>query len=418
MSENASVVFVEETDWENLSAEEAVSELIGHALDQRASDLFFLAEDGAYAVGMRRFGVYTSILNVSADTGRRWVNHVKSMAGMDLSRRMHPNDGRWVGTFGGRRRVDLKINTIPTLYGEDLDVRLLDSSMYLVDPTKLGFDERNFEELNALLSRPSGLVLVTGPTGAGKTTTLYSCLGKLNNGRRKINTIEDPVEYVLPGVRQSQVNLKVDLDFPELLRSILRQSPDVIMIGEIRDPITAQTAIRAANSGHLVFATLHAAVSANAVDAMFALGAMPYFLASCLIGVISQSLVRTLCKNCKMEYEFPGPPETFAEVRRYLKNGEGAKLYSAAGCEACGNEGYTGCAAVVEVLRVSEEIRKMILRHRGAKEIRLKAIQLGMMDIRKSALLKIARGETSLEEVMRVVPAEYMEMGLEHFEGR
>ncbi len=410
MSDNASVIFVEETDWENLPADEAVAELIGHALDQRASDLFCLAEEGLYTIAMRRFGVCSNILSVSGDTGRRWVNHVKTMAGMDLSRRMHPNDGRWVGSFADHFRVDLKINTIPTLHGEDLDIRLLDSSMHMVGPRQLGFDEKNFEELNALLSRPSGLILVTGPTGAGKTTTLYSCLNKLNNGRRKINTIEDPVEYVLPGVRQSQVNFKIDLDFPELLRSILRQSPDIIMIGEIRDPITAQTAIRAANSGHLVFATLHAPVSTNAVDSMFALGAMPYFLANCLIGVISQWLVRTLCDECKKEYEFPGPPETFADVRRYLKKGEGAKLFSAAGCEACGNEGYTGCAAVVEVLRVSDEIRKMVLRRRGSKEIRQKAIELGMMDLRKSALLKIARGETSLEEVMRVVPAEYMEM--------
>ena len=410
MSENASVVFFEETDWENLLADEAVAELIAHALDQRASDLFFLAEDDLYTVAMRRFGICQNIVSVSGETGRRWLNHVKTMAGMDLSRRMRPGDGRWVGSFGDRFRVDLKINSIPTLHGEDLDIRLLDSSMHLVDPQDLGFDEKNFQELSALLSRPSGLILVTGPTGAGKTTTLYSCLHKLNNGRRKINTIEDPVEYVLPGIRQSQVNSRIDLDFPELLRSILRQSPDIIMVGEIRDPITAQTAIRAANSGHLVFATLHAPVSTGAIDALFALGAMPYFLANCLIGVVSQWLVRTLCEKCKTEYEFPGPPETFAEVRRYLGKDEGAKLFSAAGCEACGNEGYTGCAAVVEVLRLSEDMRKMLLRRSDSKDIRRKAIEEGMMDLRKAALLKIARGETSLEEVMRVVPAEYMEM--------
>ena len=410
MSESASVVFFEETDWENLPPDEAVAELIGHALDQRASDLFFLAEEGLYNIAMRRFGVCAGIVSVSAETGRRWLNHVKTMADMDLSRRLHPLDGRWVGSFGSHARVDLKINSIPTLHGEDLDIRLLDPSMHLIDPKHLGFDDKNFQELEALLARPGGLILVTGPTGSGKTTTLYSCLHKLNNGRRKINTIEDPVEYVLPGVRQSQVNSRIDLDFPELLRSILRQSPDIIMIGEIRDPITAQTAIRAANSGHLVFATLHAPVATGAIDAMFALGAMPYFLANCLVGVVSQWLVRTLCEECKTEYEFPGPAETFAEVRKYLGNGEGAKLYSAAGCDACSNEGYTGCAAVVEVLRVSDEIRKMILLRSGSKEIRRKAIESGMMDLRKSALLKIARGETSLEEVMRIVPAEYMEM--------
>jgi len=417
MSDDVPVNFVEATDWESLPAEEAVAGFINRALDQRASDLFLLAEDGSYTVAMRRFGICTNVLTVSAETGRRWLNHVKTMAGMDLARRMHPNDGRWVGEFGDRVRVDLKINTIPTLHGEDLDLRLLDASMHMVAPNDLGFDEKNFGELTALISRPSGLVLVTGPTGAGKTTTLYSCLHNLNDGRRKINTIEDPVEYVLPGVRQSQVNPRIELDFPDLLRSILRQSPDIIMIGEIRDPVTAQTAIRAANSGHLVFATLHAPVSTNAVDAMFALGAMPYFLANCLIGVVSQWLVRTLCVRCKKEYEFPGPPETFADVRKYLSQDEGGKIYSAGGCTSCAGEGYAGRAAVVEVLRVSDEIRGMILRRRGAKEIRRKAIQLGMMDLRQSALLKIARGETSLEEVMRVVPAEYMEMSVEPEKG-
>jgi type II secretory ATPase GspE/PulE/Tfp pilus assembly ATPase PilB-like protein len=262
--------------------------------------------------------------------------------------------------------------------------------------------------LMSLLNRPSGLILVTGPAGAGKTTTLYACLKYLNDGSRKINTIEDPIELAMPGIRQSEVRPKIDLGFPELIRSVLRQAPDVIMLGEIRDPVTAETAVLAANSGHLVFATLHAPVAAGAINSMLALGANPHFLSACLLGVLSQRLVRRLCDECKVAFDLSGSPHTFDDVREWLEPGQGERIWSARGCEQCHFEGFTGRIGVAEVLRVSRAIREAIHERRSTREIRQKAVEEGMLDLRRSALLKVAQGITSTEEVIRTIPTEHL----------
>jgi type II secretory ATPase GspE/PulE/Tfp pilus assembly ATPase PilB-like protein len=277
-----------------------------------------------------------------------------------------------------------------------------------MDLAKLGFHRQNLDELMSLLARPSGLILVTGPAGAGKTTSLYAALAHLNDGTRKINTIEDPVEYVIPGVRQAQINPKIGLGFPELLSGVLRQAPDVIMVGEIRDPVTAETAVRAANTGHLVFATLHAPVAAGAIDAMLALGIVPHFLATSLIGIVSQRLVRKLCAHCKVSFDLSGAPETFDDIRGMLKPGQGELIHSAPGCEHCFQEGYSDRTGVAEVLRVTKEIRQLIFEHRSARQIRDEALRQGMLDLRRSALLKVAQGITSTEELIRVIPTEHL----------
>jgi type II secretory ATPase GspE/PulE/Tfp pilus assembly ATPase PilB-like protein len=257
-----------------------------------------------------------------------------------------------------------------------------------------------------MLTNPSGLILITGPTGSGKTATLYSSLLTLNDGRRKINTIEDPVEYAIAGIRQSQVNHAVNLTFSDLLRSILRQGPDVIMIGEIRDEETAQTAVRAANSGMVVFATLHAASAVGAIQSMRGLGTNPRFLASALRGVVAQRLVRTLCTKCRVGFDLTDSPDTFDDLKQYLKPGEGKTLFAAQGCDVCGQTGYASRTGVFEILPVDRNIRHLIGESASASEIHDKALKQSMLEFRRSAMLKVARGETSTEEVFRVIPSE------------
>jgi type II secretory ATPase GspE/PulE/Tfp pilus assembly ATPase PilB-like protein len=250
------------------------------------------------------------------------------------------------------------------------------------------------------------LILITGPTGSGKTATLYSSLITLNDGKRKINTIEDPVEHAIDGLRQSQVNPAINLTFAELLRSILRQGPDVIMIGEIRDEETANTAVRAANSGIVVFATLHAASAVGAVQSMRGLETNPRFLATALRGVVAQRLVRTLCPKCRVGFDLSDSPETFEDLKQYLRPTEGKTLYAAKGCEACGQTGYGGQTGIFEVLPIDRALRHLIGENASAREIRDQALAQSMLEFRRSAMLKVARGETSTEEVFRVIPGE------------
>jgi len=386
----------------------AVGELFEYAAGLAASDVFLTAHENSISVSIRHLGVFKRVAAIAASAGRNFINHVKAAAGMDVAQRRKPADGRWVYVMADGRKLDVRISTIPTLYGEDMAIRLLDSSIGLLELSALGFHRKNLDILTGLLGRPSGLILVTGPAGAGKTTTLYSCLQHLNDGSRKINTIEDPIEFVLDGVRQSQVAPKIRLGFPDLLVSVLRQSPDVIMVGEIRDPITAETAVRAANSGQLVFATLHAPIAAGAIDSMLALDVVPYFLSTCLIGVVSQRLVRTLCPECRMSFDLSAAPQTFDDVKEMLEPGQGECLYSAPGCEHCLGTGYAGRTGVVEVLRATTEIRQMIVERRRAREISNMAVSQGMMDLRHSALMKVAQGVTNMEEVVRRIPMEYL----------
>ena len=239
-------------------------------------------------------------------------------------------------------------------------IRLLVGTPQVTALDQLGMSPRELNELAAMIEIPSGLILVSGPTGSGKTTTLYACLRHLNNGERKINTIEDPIEYAIPGLRQSQINPKADVGFAELLRSVLRQAPDVILIGEIRDAITAEIAVRAANSGHLVLASVHAPSAPGAVQSLLALGVNPHFLSSSLQGVIAQRLVRTLCPRCKAAFDLGDMPGTFEEVRAWLEPGEGQALHGARGCPECLQTGYSGRTGVFEVLRVTRELRRLI----------------------------------------------------------
>src|SRR5262249_2378438 len=342
------------------------------------------------------------------ELGRRSLAHMKAMAGMDATERRRPQDGRWLYEPANGRATDLRINTIPTLYGEDLTLRFLEPDSQLIAIAKLGMNPQDQDRLRNLLNRPSGLILVTGPTGSGKTTTLYACLAYLNNGKRKINTIEDPIEYELTGVRQSQVNVKLEVDFADLLRSVLRQAPDVIMVGEIRDPVTADIAVRAANSGHLVLATLHAAVAAGAIHSMLGLGVHPPFLAASLQGAIVQRLVRCLCPQCRVPFESVDS-SMFEEVRPWLAPHEGRQFYGPGKCPQCRMEGYSSRTGIFELLTVSRSVRRLIQEKQPIAVIRQKAVEEGVVPSGKAASQKVGRGETSMDEGFRAIPSEYLE---------
>jgi type II secretory ATPase GspE/PulE/Tfp pilus assembly ATPase PilB-like protein len=399
--------------------EAAVSQLVQHAVAAGASDLFFNAADNHYTVQMRHLGIVRPLSILPSDHARRCLSHIKAQASMDTTEKRRPLDGRWIFKLpqqansdeaapARRSGVDLRINLIPTLHGEDASMRLLpqDHVQYVLED--LGMTSGQLEQYRQMYQNPSGLVLITGPTGSGKTATLYSTLMRLNDGTRKINTIEDPIEYSIHGLHQSQVNPAIDLGFSELLRSVLRQSPDVIMIGEIRDQETAKIAVHAANSGVLVFATLHAPAAPSAIASLRSLGAHPHFLASCLRGVVAQRLVRTLCPKCRVSFDLGEAPHTFDEVKSLLTQGEGNTLFASQGCDACGQSGYAGRVGVFEVMPVTPSIRDLISEGSTSADIREEAVNQGMLQFRQAALLKVAQGQTCTEEVFRVIPTEHL----------
>jgi len=393
--------------------EEAVHNLVEHAAKLMVSDLFFNTNENGVGVEARHLGILRHISDLPGEVGRRCISHIKAVSGMNVAEKRRPMDGRWIFDRASGNRLDLRINSIPTLYGEDMTLRILDRDNRLLSLEDLGFRRRDYNHFLRLLNSPSGLILVTGLAGSGKTTTLYAGLSYLNNSERKINTIEDPVEYAIDGIRQSQINPKLELGFAELLRNILRQAPDVIMVGEIRDPETAETAVRAANSGHLVLATLHAPIAAGGIQSMLRMGVHPHFLSSSLLGVVAQRLMRTLCPKCKAAFDVSYAEHTFDEVKQWLEQGQGQSLYGPKGCVDCHMTGYSGRTGVFEVLSISPEVRKLIEEKQSTQSIRRKAVDEGLIEFRHSAMLKVAQGETSVEEVIRVVPAEYLALNEE-----
>lgn len=394
----------------SMTPEDAIRALLRRAAELRASDLFLLSDPRFITVAVRRMGGMERLAVLSTEFGRQIMAALKAAAEMDISEKRRPADARWVLHLSDRK-LDLRINFTPTLHGEDLTIRISDQAHGLFQLNDLGLSAPDQATLEYLLQNPHGLLVVTGPTGAGKTTTLYACLRHLQDGSRKINTLEDPVEYSLDGVRQTQVNPKLGLDFPELLRNVLRQAPDVIMIGEIRDTETMVTAIRAANSGLLVLATLHAPTAAASIQSMLALEANPFFLSNCLLGVVSQRLVRTLCPHCREAYDLSSSPITFEEVQQHLEPGQGSAIYGPGGCDECDHVGYNGRTGLFEMMPITRDLRRMIADSAGTRELQQAAARGGMIDLRHGALLKVAQGVTSTEEILRDVSAEHL--GLE-----
>ena len=395
-------------DWEQESytAEQTVSMIVEHAFRMGASDIFFSSQEDHLQVSVRHLGVIKIITVLPPEVGLRCISYMRTQAKMRFGERRHPQDGRWVFTLSNGEIVDLRINAMPTLHGESVAIRLLRRDSELRKLESLGFVGPQLGALISMLHSNSGLILVTGPTGSGKTTSLYACLHYLNDGRRKIHTIEDPIEYAVAGLHQSQVDSghgSLSADFLEMLRGVIRQGPDVIMIGEVRDVATAETAVRAANSGQLVFASLHAAVAATGVQSMLSLGVKPYFLCTSLLAVLGQRLMRTLRMDTRVPIDLSSAPHTFDEVRDWLEYGQGNVAY-AASADGDRNEGYIGRTGVYEVMTLTPSVRRMIQEARPASELHNRAVEDGMLDFRRAALLKVAQGITTFDEMQRILP--------------
>lgn len=377
-----------------------INGLISEAISQGASDIHIEPAESAVNVRLRIDGMMREVLEAPARLRARLVSRIKVMARLDIAEKRLPQDGRISLTLGGRA-VDVRVSTLPSRYGERVVMRLLDKDQGLRNLDALGMDAPMLARFKASLATPNGIVLVTGPTGSGKTTTLYAALNLLNDRTRNILTVEDPIEYAVDGVGQTQVNAKIGMTFAAGLRAILRQDPDVVMVGEIRDAETAQIAVQASLTGHLVFSTVHTNDAVAAITRLKDMGVEPYLLASTLRAIVAQRLVRRLCNACKQPAVI-GPHK--AALLRSVGAG-GATVYEGTGCPTCRGSGYVGRIGLYEFVAVDDEIRRQI--HAGASEQEMSAHAFAGADSLTRAGLKcVAAGVTSLSDVLRAVSAQ------------
>ncbi|MCM8800670.1 MAG: Flp pilus assembly complex ATPase component TadA [Candidatus Omnitrophica bacterium] len=372
--------------------------IIAQAVRDRASDIHIEPEQEITRIRFRIDGILHEIPSPPKEWESAIISRIKVLAGMDIAESRIPQDGHFQAKFEDRI-IDFRVSTIPTVYGENLVMRLLDTASVMIGIEKLGFS--TYEELKrfeSIISKPYGIILSTGPTGSGKTTTLYSSLMRINTIDRNIVTIEDPVEYRLGLIRQIQVNPKAGITFANGLRSILRQDPDVIMVGEIRDLETAIISIQAALTGHLVLSTLHTNDAPSAVTRLVNMGVEPYLISACLIGVMAQRLVRVICDNCKEPYT---PSKALLE-RWGLSGKENLILYRGRGCEQCRGTGYKGRTGIFELMIIDDELREMIISQASTVALRKKAQEKGMRLLAEDGVSKVLAGITTIEEVARV----------------
>jgi type IV pilus assembly protein PilB len=377
-----------------------VSSIINGAIDSRASDIHLEPRDTDMRVRYRIDGLLHDALSVPASVQLEVISHIKIRAEMDISEKRMPQDGHMAVQHDGRE-YDLRVSSLPATGGEKIVMRILDkyTARWSLDSVVPSAEDN--QKFRRLVSNPYGMILLTGPTGCGKTTTLYTVLQLLNVPERNIVTVEDPVEYRLEGITQLQVRPVAGVTFASALRSIVRQDPDVILVGEIRDPETAEIAISAALTGHLVLCTLHTNDAAGAVSRLINLGVAPFLVASALLGAVAQRLVRTTCTECKQPYK-PSIEELANVFGKSLTEKE-MQLYRGAGCNGCRGTGYHGRKGVFEIMPVSSQIRRMITDGRSDGEIKQQAIQDGMRTLTKSAIDEVLRGNTTIEELIRVV---------------
>ncbi len=379
-----------------------VNLIIMKAVKERVSDIHIEPEEDMLRTRFRIDGMLHEETSMPTHLQSAIISRIKIMANLDIAERRKPQDGRFTIKMEGRD-IDVRVSCVPTIYGENIVLRLLDVSNALLGLNQLGFSREVLEKYQRLILRPHGIILVTGPTGCGKTTTLYASLDKINTPEKNIITIEDPVEYKLRGIRQIQVNPKVDLTFANGLRSILRQDPNVVMVGEIRDLETAEIAIQAALTGHLVFSTLHTNDAATAVTRLIDMGMESFLLSSSVIGVLAQRLVRTICQDCKEEY---APTQEELRDIGLLKDRTGIKFCRGKGCSNCMNTGYKGRIGIFELMIPNESICNLIISKAPTEEIRKKAIASGMVSLKEDGIQKIKKGLTSVEEVLRMTQEE------------
>ncbi|RMF94289.1 MAG: type IV-A pilus assembly ATPase PilB [Nitrospinota bacterium] len=377
-----------------------VNVLLADAIKKRASDIHIEPYEKSFRIRFRIDGTLHEVMQPPVRLKQAITSRIKVMSDLDISERRLPQDGRMKVKLKDKE-VDFRVSTLPTLFGEKVVLRLLDKSNLMLDMTKLGFEPKALADFERAIQSPYGMVLVTGPTGSGKTTTLYSALDRLNKPDINIMTAEDPVEFNLKGINQVQIRESIGLSFAAALRSFLRQDPDIIMVGEIRDYETAEIAVKAALTGHLVLSTLHTNDAPSTINRLLNMGVEPFLVASSVLLIVAQRLARRVCEGCKEEIKVP--EKVLREVGFTEEEiAEGVTCYRGQGCERCNKTGYKGRVALYEVLPVSDEIKELILEGATSLEIKREAVRLGMSTLRRSGLLKVREGVTSLEEVLKV----------------
>ncbi len=384
-----------------LSAEAPVVKLvnliIAQAILDKASDIHIEPEEKSLRVRYRIDGILHEAFNPPKHLQAAIISRIKILSDLDIAESRVPQDGRFQVSLNGRE-VDLRVSTLPTVHGENVVLRILDKSSLMIDLEELGFSEDSLKQFKSLLASSYGIILVSGPTGSGKTTTLYSALQSINTPDKNIVTIEDPVEYRLKMIRQSQVNVKAGLTFASGLRAILRQDPDIVMVGEIRDSETAKIAVEAALTGHLVLSTIHTNDAPGGLTRLTEMGVEPFLTASATVGVVAQRLVRRICENCKEPYK---PSPAILEELGISQEKE-RRFYRGVGCEECKNTGYKGRMGIYEIMSMDETLRELTLKQASSDQIKKVAIQHGMRTLRQDGLFKAIQGITTLEEVIRV----------------
>lgn len=387
-------------DNEESSVVEFVDKLLAHAINAKASDIHIEIFEKSLRIRYRIDGILQVVATPPNDSAQQLISRIKVLARMDISERRVPQDGRIRFTLNAKKKIDFRVNTLPTLYGEKVVMRILDSSNATLGVEKLGFSPRQQQDFLKALQKPDGMILVTGPTGSGKTVTLYTGLGILNTPERNISTAEDPAEINMPGVNQVNVNAKVGLTFADALRSFLRQDPDVIMVGEIRDLETAEIAIKAAQTGHLVLSTLHTNSAPETLTRLLNMGVPPFNIASSVHLIVAQRLARRLCEKCKRPATNI-PSEALLDLGFKAEEIPSLTVYEPCGCEEC-SHGYKGRVGLYQVMPISAEMGRMVMNGCNSMELADQSLKEGIFDLRQSGLEKVRLGITSLAELSRV----------------
>ncbi|HZP01672.1 MAG TPA: type IV-A pilus assembly ATPase PilB [Terriglobia bacterium] len=389
------------------AAEEApviklVNYIMTDAVKRGASDIHLEPYEKEYRIRYRIDGVLQTIMTPPMKLKDAIISRVKIMSKLDISEKRLPQDGRImikIAHNNKKKQLDFRVSVLPTLHGEKIVMRLLDKENLRLDMTKLGFEPESLEKFQKAILKPYGMVLVTGPTGSGKTNTLYSSIAQLNKPETNIITAEDPVEFQLPGINQVQMKEQIGLNFAAALRSFLRQDPNIILVGEIRDFETAEIAIKAALTGHLVLSTLHTNDAPSTISRLMNMGIEPFLVATSVHLICAQRLVRRICQECKIPDEIN--PHVLVDAGFTPEEAKKIKVFKGKGCSTCGNKGYKGRVGLYEVLEITDDLRELILVGASALELKKKAIEQGMISLRRSGLIKVAAGLTTLEEVMR-----------------
>jgi type IV pilus assembly protein PilB len=414
MAEGSNVSIIEEPkdDYDveeaGQSAEEApiitlVNKIFIEAIKKGASDVHFEPYETSFRIRYRIDGTLYEMMNLPMKYKNPVISRVKILSNLDIAEKRLPQDGRIKMRVklekGGRKEVDMRISVMPCIFGEKIVSRILDREMLKLDMTLLGFEQEALDIFKKSITKPWGIILVTGPTGSGKTNTLYSAISNLNSLEKNILTAEDPVEFYFPGINQVAIKEEITLDFPTVLRAFLRQDPDVMLVGEMRDPATVDIAIKAALTGHLVFSTIHTNDAASTVMRLENMGVEPFLIADSLLLILAQRLVRRICKKCAEPQTLP--VQALVELGFTPEEAAEVKPLKGKGCSLCNNTGYRGRVGLFEVMEVTQEIRELILKRQQSYDIKRKAMEQGMITLRRSGLTKIQKGLTSVDEVVR-----------------